>query len=161
MDDALEVYPMLTVEHPIDLHLHVGRPMGSSDWFTIEQQHIADFARLSGDDYWIHIDTERAARDMPGGKTIAHGLYVLSLIPWLQREIFAIRRRGRGLNYGYDRVRFLTPVQVGSRIRLTMSPVQATRQATGTRIELDSIVEIEGSEKPALIARSIILIEDE
>jgi acyl dehydratase len=152
---------MLTVERAIDLQLHAGRPMGSSHWFAIEQQHIGDFARLSGDDNWIHIDAERAARDMPGGKTIAHGLYVLSLIPWLQREIFVIRRRGRGLNYGYDRVRFLSPVQVGSRIRLNMSLVQATRQTTGTRIELESIVEIEGSDKPALIARSIILIEDE
>jgi acyl dehydratase len=152
---------MLTVEHAIDLQLHAGCSMGASDWFTIEQQHIDDFARLSGDDYWIHIDPERAARDMPGGKTIAHGLYVLSLIPWLQRGIFAIRRRGRGLNYGYDRVRFLTPVQVGSRIRLTMSLVQAARHTTGTRIELDAAVEIEGTDKPALIARSIILIEDE
>jgi acyl dehydratase len=152
---------MLTVERAIDLQHHGGRPMGSSDWFRIEQQHIDDFARLSGDDYWIHVDTERAAREMPSGKTIAHGLYVLSLIPWLQREIFAIRRRGRGLNYGYDRVRFLSPVQVGSRIRLTMSLVQATRQATGTRIELESTVEIEGSDKPALIARGIVLIEDE
>lgn len=152
---------MLTIERAIDLQLYAGRPMGASHWFTVEQRHIDDFARLSGDDYWIHVDTQRAARDMPGGKTIAHGLYVLSLIPWLQREIFAIRRRGRGLNYGYDRVRFLTPVQVGSRIRLTMSLVQATRQATGTRIELDSTMEIEGSDKPALVARSIILIEDE
>jgi acyl dehydratase len=152
---------MLIVERAIDLHDHAGRPIGSSDWFRIEQKHIDEFARLSGDDYWIHIDPERAARDMPGGKTIAHGLYVLSLIPWLQREIFSIRRRGRGLNYGYDRVRFLAPVQVGSRIRLAMAPVQATRQATGTRIELDATVEIEGSDKPALIARSIILIEDE
>jgi len=152
---------MLTVERAIDLQLHAGRPMGSSDWFAIEQQHIDEFARLSGDDNWIHVDVERAARDMPAGKTIAHGLYVLSLIPWLQREIFAIRRRGRGLNYGYDRVRFLTPVQVGSRVRLTMSVIQAVRQGTGTRIELDATVEIEGLDKPALIARSIILIEDE
>jgi acyl dehydratase len=152
---------MLTVDRAVDLQLHAGRPMGSSDWFTIEQRHIDDFARLSGDDNWIHVDTARAARDMPGGKTIAHGLYVLSLIPWLQRGIFAIRKRGRGLNYGYDRVRFLTPVQVGSRIRLSMSLVQVSRQASGARIELDATMEIEGSDKPALVARSIILIEDE
>jgi acyl dehydratase len=152
---------MLTVEHAMDLQLHAGLALGSSDWFTIEQQHIDDFARLSGDDNWIHVDAERAACGMPNGKTIAHGLYVLSLIPWLQRGIFAVRRRGRGFNYGYDRVRFLTPVQVGSRIRLTMSLVQATGQATGTRIELDATVEIEESGRPALIARSIILIEDE
>lgn len=152
---------MLTVERATDLQPHAGRPIGSSDWFTIEQRHIDEFARLSGDDNWIHVDIERAAREMPAGKTIAHGLYVLSLIPWLQRGIFAIRRRGRGLNYGYDRIRFLTPVQVGSRIRLTMSLVQVSQQATGARIELDSTVEIEGSDKPALIARSIILVEDD
>jgi acyl dehydratase len=152
---------MLTVEHAIDLQSHAGRALGMSDWFAIEQQHIDDFARLSGDDNWIHVDTDRASRDMPDGKTIAHGLYVLSLIPWLQRQIFAVRRRGRGLNYGYDRVRFLSPVPVGSRIRLAMSLVQATGLTTGTRIELDAAVEIEGAERPALIARSIILIEDE
>jgi acyl dehydratase len=151
---------MLTVERAIDLQDHAGSPLGASDWFTVEQRHIDDFARLSGDDNWIHVDTERAAREMPGGKTIAHGLYVLSLIPWLQRGIFDIRKRGRGLNYGYDRVRFLAPVPVGSRIRLSMSVVQATQQPTGTRIELDSTVEIEGAAKPALIARNIILIED-
>jgi acyl dehydratase len=152
---------MLIVERAMDLQAHAGSPLGSSDWFIVEQRHIDDFARLSGDDNWIHVDAERAAREMPGGRTIAHGLYVLSLIPWLQRGIFAVRRRGRGLNYGYDRVRFLSPVPVGSRIRLTMSLVQATAQRTGTRVELDATVEIEGSEKPALIARNIILIEDE
>jgi acyl dehydratase len=151
---------MLTVEHAIDLQFHAGRALGASDWFTIEQRHIDDFARLSGDDNWIHVDTERASREMPDGKTIAHGLYVLSLIPWLQRSLFAVRRRGRGLNYGYDRVRFLSPVPVGSRIRLAMSLVQAARQPAGTRIELDAAMEIEGSDRPALVARSIVLIED-
>jgi len=152
---------MLTVDHATDLDAYTGQTIGASHWFTIEQKNIDDFARLSGDDNWIHIDTERAARDMPGGKTIAHGLYVLSLIPWLQREIFTIQRRGRGLNYGYERVRFLNPVQVGSRIRLSMIPVQALAQASGTRIEFTSTMEIKGSKKPALVAQSIILIEDE
>jgi len=152
---------MLSVERAIDLAAHAGRAMGTSDWFAIEQRHIDDFARLSGDDNWIHVDPARAARQMPGGKTIAHGLYLLSLIPWLQRQIFAIRRRGRGLNYGYDRVRFLSPVAVGSRVRLAMSLVTAARQPTGTRIELDATIEIEGADKPALVARSIVLIEDE
>ena len=152
---------MLTVDHATEFNAHAGQPMGSSHWFAIAQENIDDFARLSGDDNWIHTDPVRAGRDMPGGKTIAHGVYILSLIPWLQREIFAIRRRGRGFNYGYERVRFLTPVPVGSRVRLTMVPVQATSQASGTRIEIDSTIEIEGSDKPALVARSIILIEDE
>nr|WP_246573966.1 MaoC family dehydratase [Chelatococcus asaccharovorans] len=145
----------------MDFNAHAGRPIGSSQWFAITQKNIDDFARLSGDDNWMHTDPVRAGRDMPGGRTIAHGVYILSLIPWLQREIFEIRRRGRGFNYGYERVRFLAPVPVGSRVRLTMTPVQATSQASGTRIEIDSTVEIEGSDKPALVARSIILIEDE
>lgn len=151
---------MLTVEHAIDLQAHAGQPMGSSRWFTIEQRNIEAFAALSGDDNWTHVDTARAARDLPGGRTIAHGLYLLSLIPWLQRDIFDIRRRGRGHNYGYDRVRFVTAVPAGSRIRLTMAVVQVARQATGTRIELDSTLEIEGLDRPALVARGIILVED-
>lgn len=154
---------MLTLDTALHMHAHAGETIGTSHWFTIEQRNINDFARLSGDDNWMHIDPERAARDMPGGKTIAHGIYILSLIPWLQREIFTISRRGRGFNYGYEKVRFLAPVPVGSRVRLSMVPVQATRQpsGTGTRIEIESTVEIEGAAKPALIARSIILIEDE
>lgn len=154
---------MLTLDRAADINDHVGRTIGASKWFLIEQRNIDDFARLSGDDNWMHIDPARAERDMPGGKTIAHGIYVLSLIPWLQREIFTIIRRGRGFNYGYERVRFLAPVEVGSRVRLSMQPVQATRPPSGeaTRIEIESTVEIEGSPKPALVARSIILIEDE
>ncbi|OYZ99516.1 MAG: enoyl-CoA hydratase [Rhizobiales bacterium 17-65-6] len=151
---------MLSVERAIDLQAHAGRILGTSDWVTVEQADIDAFARLSGDDNWIHVDAERAARDMPAGRTIAHGLFLLSLIPWLQRQVFAVRLRGRGLNYGYDRVRFLAPVPVDSRIRLRMSLVQATAQPSGTRIELEATIEIDGSDKPAVVARSIILIED-
>lgn len=151
---------MLSVERAIDLQAHAGQGLGTSDWFTVEQGDIDAFARLSGDDNWIHVDPVRAARDMPSGRTIAHGLFLLSLIPWLQRQVFAVRRRGRGLNYGYDRVRFLSPVPVDSRIRLHMSLVQATAHPTGTRIELESTVEVDGSDKPALVALGIILIED-
>lgn len=151
---------MLSVERAIDLQAHAGQLLGTSDWFTVAQADIDAFARLSGDDNWIHVDPVRAARDMPCGRTIAHGLFLLSLIPWLQRQVFAVRRRGRGLNYGYDRVRFLSPVPVDSRIRLRMSLVQATAQPSGTRIELEATIEIDGSDKPALVARGIILIED-
>lgn len=151
---------MLSVERAIDLQAHAGQRLGTSDWFTVEQADIDAFARLSGDDNWIHVDAERAAREMPTGRTIAHGLFLLSLIPWLQRQVFAVRLRGRGLNYGYDRVRFLAPVPVDSRIRLHMALVQATAQPSGTRIELEATIEIDGSDKPALVARSIILIED-
>src|SRR5690606_28696175 len=96
---------MLTVERTIELKAHAGEVLGSSDWITVGQEAIDTFARVTGDDHWIHVDRERASREMPGGRTIAHGLYLLSLIPFLQRSIYAVRRRGRGLNYGYDRIR--------------------------------------------------------
>lgn len=151
---------VLTVERAPDLEAHAGHVLGTSRWVTVTQQAIDDFARLSGDDHWIHVDTQRARSEMPQGRTIAHGLYLLSLIPALQREIYTIRKRGRGLNYGYDRLRFVSPVPVGSRVRLKQTLVDAAAHALGTRLEFDEEIEIEGSEKPALIARHILLIEN-
>ncbi|MCT8989902.1 MaoC family dehydratase [Chelativorans sp. SCAU2101] len=152
---------MLTVERAIDLKAHAGKVLGSSDWVTVEQEAIDTFARLTGDDHWIHVDRERARREMPGGRTIAHGLYLLSLIPFLQRSIYAVRRRGRGLNYGYDRVRFVSPVQEGSRVRLTLKLIDAAPHPRGTRVETETTIELEGSDRPALVASNILLIEDE
>lgn len=151
---------VLTVERAPDLEAHAGQVLGTSRWVTVTQQAIDDFARLSGDDHWIHVDTQRARSEMPQGRTIAHGLYLLSLIPALQREIYTIRKRGRGLNYGYDRLRFVAPVPVDSRVRLKQTLVDAAAHALGTRLEFDEEIEIEGSEKPALIARHILLIEN-
>lgn len=74
---------MLILQTPADFLGYVGQRLGSSDWFTIEQRHIDGFAEVTGDDFWIHVDTERAAREMPQGKTIAHGLFVLALVPRL------------------------------------------------------------------------------
>ena len=152
---------MLTVERTIELKAHAGEVLGSSDWITIGQEAIDTFARVTGDDHWIHVDRERASREMPGGRTIAHGLYLLSLIPFLQRSIYAVRRRGRGLNYGYDRIRFLSPVPEGSRVRLTLKLVDASPHPRGTRLETEATIELEGSDKPALVASNILLIEDE
>lgn len=151
---------MLTVEHALDLQAYAGKELGVSDWVAVTQRDIDDFARLTGDDHWIHVDAARAATEMPGGRTIAHGLLVLSYVPALQRQIYRILQRGRGFNYGYERVRFLSPVPVESRVRLRQAMVGATRHDKGTRLEIDATMEIEGSERPAIVARSIILIED-
>ncbi|MBL4600600.1 MAG: hypothetical protein JKX93_16685 [Rhizobiaceae bacterium] len=94
------------------------------------------------------------------GRTIAHGLYLMSLIPVLQRQIYRISKRGRGLNYGYDRVRFVSSVAVESRIRLKQTLVDATPHKIGARLEIDVEIEIEGGEKPAMVARNILLIEN-
>lgn len=151
---------MLTVERAPDLKAHAGQLLGHSSWVLVEQSAIDEFARLTGDDQWIHVDVERAAREMPDGRTIAHGLYLLSLVPRLQREIYAIRTRGRGLNYGYDRVRFISPVPVGSRVRLALSLVDVEPHQLGSRIEAELSIELEGAAKPALIGRGIVLIMD-
>ena len=151
---------MLTLQTPSDLLQHVGRKLGTSDWFTIEQRHIDGFAQLTGDDFWIHVDVERAAREMPGGKTIAHGLFTLSLVPMLQRGIWRVEQRGKGLNYGSDRVRYTAPVPVGSRVRLHQTLKTAERVGAGTRITTLCEFEIEGSDRPALVAEFILLIQD-
>lgn len=151
---------MLTVEQALDLKAHEGKELGFSAWVEVTQRDIDDFARLTGDDNWIHVDVERASSDMPDGRTIAHGLFLLSLVPALQRQIFQIRRRGRGFNYGYDRVRFISPVAVGSRVRVRQTLAEASRHEKGTRLVIDVTVEIESASRPAIVARNIVLIED-
>ncbi len=151
---------MLTVDRALDLKAYEGQDLGASDWVTVTQEAIDDFARLTGDDHWIHVDVARARTEMPEGKTIAHGLLVLSFVPALQRQIYAVRQRGRGLNYGYDRIRFVSPVMVGSRIRLRQTLVAAAAHERGTRLEIDGTIEIDGETRPAIVARNILLIED-
>ena len=151
---------MLVLQTPSDFVDHVGQLLGTSDWFTIEQHHIDGFAQLTGDDFWIHVDVERAAREMPGGKTIAHGLFVLSLVPRLQRSIWRVERRGKGLNYGSDRVRYTAPVPVGSRVRLQQTLKAAERTSAGTRITNLCEMQLEGSDRPAVVAEFILLVQD-
>lgn len=152
--------PVIIVETAQDLSAHVNAPPGTSDWVEITQDQIDRFAELSGDDHWIHVDVARAAREQPDGKTIAHGLFLLSLIPRLQRQIFRIERRGAGLSYGYDRVRFTAPVPVGSRVRLSQVVTGVSRRGAATRLALASTVERLGADRPALVASGLLLIED-
>lgn len=152
---------MLTVQTPIKLGTHAGRSLGQSRWVAIDQTMIDSFAALSGDKHWIHLDMGRAARELPGGKTIAHGLMLLSLIPGLLHEIYQITRRGMGLNYGYDRVRFISQVPVGSRVRLDLALVAVEPHEQGTRILTDATLELEFSKRPALVARNILLVKDQ
>jgi len=151
---------MLLLQTPADLLTHVGQKLGVSGWFTVEQHHIDTYAQVTGDDFWIHVDVARARRDMPGGKTIAHGLFVLSLVPRLQRDIFRIEQRGQGLNYGSDRVRYTAQVPVLSRLRLHQTLLKATRLEGATRITTQCEFEIEGQTRPALVAEFILLIRD-
>jgi acyl dehydratase len=150
----------IVLEHAADFAAHVGKKLGCSGWIALDQPKIDAFAELTGDDHWIHVDVERAAREMPQGKTIVHGFLVLSLIPHLQGSIFTIRQRGKGLNYGSNRVRFTSPVPVGSRVRLHQTVKECARLDHATRITFECTMEIEGQERPALVAETMVQIFD-
>src|SRR5258705_8326371 len=105
---------MLKVEKPQDLLEHVGQELGPSEWLTVTQEMIDKFADATGDHQWIHVDVERAKKEMPGGKTIAHGYLTLSLLPQLAPTLMKIEKRRRGLNYGSNRVRLPPPRPSGA-----------------------------------------------
>jgi acyl dehydratase len=144
---------MLTLETPKDLLGIVGRELGPSEWVTVDQAMIDKFANATGDHQWIHVDVERAKREMPGGKTIAHGYLTLSLVPRLAATLLRVTKRSRGVNYGSNRVRFTGAVPAGSRVRLRQRIVNAEAVAgNGVRVTSEMTVEIEGQERPALVA---------
>ncbi len=146
---------MLDVATPTELTAHIGKTIGTSEWLTVDQKMIDAFAEATGDRQWIHIDVERAKRDIPGGKTIAHGFLTLSLLPRLAQSVLQVRGRTHTLNYGSNRVRFTAPVPSGSRVRLHMKLLAAEPVPNGLRLIFENTVEIEGQEKPALIAETI------
>src|SRR5947207_10247679 len=110
--------PMLEVERAADLKAYEGKEIGVSDWFRATQEQIDKFADATGDHQWIHVDVERAKREMPGGKTIAHGWLTLSLVPRMGAGLVTVTKRSRGINYGSNEVRFTSPAPAGSRMRL-------------------------------------------
>ncbi len=150
------VMTTLTVEYPKDLLKLVGRELGPSEWVTVDQAMIDKFAEATGDHQWIHVDVERAKREMPGGKTIAHGYLTLSLVPRMASTLLEVKKRSRGINYGSNKVRFISPVQAGARIRVRQRITGAEEVAgNGVRVSSEMTVEIEGHEKPALVGEII------
>jgi acyl dehydratase len=147
----------LTVERPAELAQHVGRELGPSDWMTVEQAIIDKFAAATGDHQWIHVDVERAKKEMPGGKTIAHGYLTLSLVPRMAQTLVKVTARKRGLNYGSNKVRFTNAVPAGARIRLRSYKLKNVEpiDGNGFRVTSEATVEIEGQERPALVAEII------
>jgi acyl dehydratase len=134
-----------------ELRTRVGQEVGVSAWHSITQRQIDDFARVTGDDQWIHIDAARAERDSPYATTIAHGFLTVSLLPILIRE--AVDLRGRmSINYGFNRLRFTSAVPSGSRIRARFTLNSMKDVEGAVEIAWGVVVEIEGREKPALVA---------
>ena len=146
---------MLELETPLDMKQHVGRELGPSEWMTVDQPMIDKFADATGDHQWIHVDVERAKKEMPGGKTIAHGYLTLSLVPRLAATLTRVKKRARGLNYGSNKVRFINPVPAGARIRLRQRIKNVEDIPGGVRVTSEMTVEIEGQDKPALVAEII------
>ena len=147
---------MRMVETPEALRALIGQELGVSDWLEVTQNLIDRFAEVTGDHQWIHVDVERAKREMPGGKTIAHGYLLLSLLPKLGAGIYKLAWPTRSINYGSDKVRIVNPVKAGARIRLRQSLVAVEDGAPGAhRITVRQTLEIENEAKPAMIADTI------
>ncbi|MBM7509286.1 MaoC family dehydratase [Nocardioides sp. 31GB23] len=134
-----------------------GQELGTSEWVEIDQQRVDTFADATGDHQWIHVDVDRA-KEGPFGGTIAHGYLTLSLVPWLGSKVFSFDTPGAKLNYGVNKVRFPNPVLVGSRIRATVTLGEVTDIPAGKQATVRYTVEIEGADKPACVAESVVLL---
>lgn len=150
---------MREIETTSGMDALVGQKLGTGDWVEVTQDMIDRFAGATGDHQWIHVDTARAATDMPGGKTIGHGFLTLSLLPLLATTVLTVRR-SRALNYGLNKVRFTAPVPVGSRLRLHQVLKASEPIEGGRRLIYEATVEIEGQDRPALVAETIQLAYD-
>ena len=138
----------------------IGRELGVSDWITVDQEKINRFANCTGDHQWIHVDVERAKRESPLGAPIAHGFLCLSLIAPTYADVGVFPPdAAQVLNYGLDRARFMAPVKAGSRIRNRVELVSAAAKGNGrVLVKTQNTIEIEGQEKPALIAEILMMI---
>ncbi|HZL00323.1 MAG TPA: MaoC family dehydratase [Caulobacteraceae bacterium] len=139
-----------------DLHRLVGQEIGVSDWLEITQARVDRFADATGDHQWIHVDVERATREIGG--PIAHGYLTLSLIPHLSAGLMPVTGVTRGINYGSDKVRFTSMVRVGKRVRLRQKLIGVEAKSGGTQIRNQCTIEIEGEERPACVAETLSVL---
>jgi len=145
---------------PADLRMHIGKEIGVSSWITVDQKRINEFAHCTGDDQWIHVDVERAAKDSPFGVTVAHGFLTLSLLAPTSFEAMISRLEVKqALNYGLERVRFLAPVRAGKRVRNRIKIAALEDKGDGrTLLTTENTIEIESEAKPAAIAFAQIML---
>ena len=134
----------------------IGQEVGVSDWLLVSQERVNMFAEATGDHQWIHVDVERATREMGG--PIAHGYLTLSLIPHLAAGLLNVQGVTRGINYGSDKVRFTNMVRVGKRVRLRQKLIGAEPKAGGMQVRNECTIEIEGESRPACVAETISIL---
>jgi acyl dehydratase len=151
---ALEGYSLRTIAEL------VGRPLGVTDWVVIEQKRIDQFAECTDDHQWIHVDVERATRDSPFGSTVAHGYLTLALLARFTYELGLVPAdAGQAFNYGLDRVRFMTPVRAGARVRDRVTLLTAEEKGPGrVLVKAQHTIEIDGEDKPAMVAEALAML---
>ena len=145
---------MKTFDTLSELVACVGQEVAASDWHTVTQQHIDQFADATGDHQWIHVDPARAKAG-PFGAPIAHGFLTLSLIAGFSQRTMVVRDVHMGVNYGLNKVRFMAPVPVGSRLRMHMQLLDATPIEGGQQLTWKNTIEREGADKPVCVAESV------
>jgi acyl dehydratase len=145
---------MLTLTGLDEVKAYVGKELGVSDWHHVTQEKIDEFAAVTGDDQWIHVDVERA-KQSPFGGTIAHGYYTLSLAPRFSYDMFNFEGFAFGVNYGLNRVRFPAPMPVGGKVRMRATLAAVEEIAGGAQITTELSFEREGAEKPVCVAESL------
>jgi acyl dehydratase len=141
-----------------DLEQYAGQEIGHSEWVTIDQDRVNKFADATGDHQWIHIDVERAKRELPTKGTIAHGYLTLSLIPWLGAQIMKVDGVTRGINYGSNKVRFTNMVPVGAKVRAKLKLLSVEARSGGKQLTSEYTIEVQGQERPACVAETIGLV---
>ena len=149
---------MVTIQSPSEIKNYIDKPLTPSDWYHVTQEKINKFADATSDHQWIHVDEERAKKEMPDGKTIAHGYYMVSLLPKLAAQNAEIKNTSRTLNYGSDKVRFINMVKVGSYVRLNRTIISCEEMKNGGfRVVNRCELEIKDESKPAFVAETISL----
>lgn len=138
-----------------DLPGYKGKPLGTSEWLTITQDQVNAFAEVTRDLQWIHVDVERAKAESPFGGPIAHGYFTLSLVSSFMEEIWSVEDAALAVNYGLNKVRFPSPVLVGSRIRAHATVLEVEEVKGGLQLVLGVTIEIDGAEKPACAAEVV------
>ena len=133
-----------------------GEELGVSDWLLVDQDRVNLFADATGDHQWIHVDVERATREIGG--PIAHGYLTLSLIPYLALQTVSVEGVTRGINYGSNKVRFMSPVKVGKRVRLRQKLAKVEPRAGGLQLTNECTIEIEGENRPACVAETVAVL---
>ncbi len=148
---------MLTLTGLEEVRSHIGQELGVSDWHLVTQEQINEFAEVTGDDQWIHVDVERA-KTTPFGGTIAHGYYTLSLAPRFSYELFKLEGFAFAVNYGLNRVRFPAPMPVGARVRMRAKLASVEEIAGGAQMLTELTFEREGGDKPVCVAESLVRV---